>query len=130
MYAPLVQSATPRSRYKYGQYEAVFLEKIVAEGPIEYEFIIVVIEQGATDPFLFVTSERNDPAASAKVLEEMGLPRDMISTTEGESHFLCVFDKSGHHNLGDSNDWGDAEKFEVAALEILTQRLGGTPVTV
>lgn len=130
MYAPLIQSAKTKKRYKHGPYEAAFLEQIVAEGPVGYEFIMVVFEEGATDPFLFVTSERNDPVAGSEFWPEIGLGPDMLPDDLGKSHFLCIFDEHGHHNLGDSNDWGNAEKFEVAALQILTQRLGGTPVAV
>lgn len=112
MYAPVVKSAKAKKRYRCGSYEAAFLEQIVAEGRIGYEFIIVVFQQGATDPFLFVTSERN------------ALPMS------GKSHYLCLFDKEGHYTLRDSDDWGDAEKFETAALEILAKKLGATPVVV
>ena len=127
MYAPVIESAHTKKRYKFGRYEAAFLDQIVAEGPIGYEFIVAVFEESATDPFLFVTSERNDPSAGLEMFRELGIEEDMAPVAQGESHFLCVFDESGHRNLGDSNDWGDAEKFETAALRILTERLGGTP---
>jgi len=132
MYAPVIKSAQTRRRYKFGRYEAAFLDQIVAEEIVKigYEFMIVVFEENATDPFLFVTSERNDPEASAKGFQELGIDPEMISADKGESHFLCLFDKHGHHNLGDSNDWGDEEKFEAAALRILTERLGERPVVV
>jgi hypothetical protein len=128
MYVPVVQSARTKKRYKFGPYEAAFLDQIVAEGPIGYEYIIVVFEQGATDPFLFVTSERNDATAAREFFQELELDPDMMPQEQGESHFLCLFDEQGHSNFGDSNDWGDAEKFEAAALKILTERLGEKPV--
>lgn len=131
MYAPIVQSARTVKRYQCGPYEAAFLDQVIAaEGSVEYEFIIVVFEKGATDPFLFVTSEKNDPMAAAKLFQELGLEPDMMPIDRGASHFLCIFDKNGHHNLGDSNDWGESEKFEMAALKILTERLGEMPIIV
>jgi hypothetical protein len=130
MYAPVVNSARTKKRYMCGPYEAAFLDLIVAEGPIGYEFIIVVFEQQATAPFLFVTSEKNDHGAEADIFQELGLEPDMLSLKTGKSHFLCLFDKTGHHNLGDSDEWGDAGKFELAALKILAEQLGETPVVV
>ncbi len=130
MYAPVIRSARTRKRYKFGPYEAAFLDQIVAEGSIEYDFIIVVFEEKATDPFLLVTSERNDPGADAQLLQDLGLDPDMMADENGATHFLCLFDEQGHQNFAGSSDWGDADKFEAAALRILTQRLGGTPMAV
>jgi|1185.fasta_scaffold627588_2 hypothetical protein len=130
MYAPVIQSATAKKRYKCGPYEAVLLDQIVAEGSIGYEFIIVVFKEGATDPFLFVTSERNDPDAGAELFREMEIEPEMDPVDKGKSHFLCLFDEQGHFNLGDSDDWGDVEKFEAVALKILADRLGETPVVI
>jgi hypothetical protein len=90
----------------------------------------VLAKDRATDPLLLVTSERNDPGAASDIFQELGLEPDLFPTDEGESHFLCLFDEQGHHNLGNSNDWGDAEKFEVAALKILSKWLGEIPVIV
>jgi len=129
MYAPVIKSAHTRKRYKFGRYEAAFLDRIVSE-EIGYEFIIVVFEGKNADPFLFVTSERNDSDANAESFRELGLDPETLSAEKSESHFLCLFDKHGHHNFGDSNDWGDAEKFEVAALRILTEQLGEAPIVV
>jgi hypothetical protein len=62
------------------------------------------------------------------IFRELGLDQDVTFSAHGESHFLCVFDEQGHHNLGDSNEWADPEKFEAAALKILAERLGEYPV--
>jgi hypothetical protein len=98
------------------------MDQISALGTIRYEFMMVVFEKGATDPLLFVTSELNDPSSDPEMLEELGMePEDF---PQGASHFLCVFDESGHHNMGDSDEWGDIGKFEAAALKLLVQRLG------
>ena len=126
MYAPVIQKARPKRRYTFTNYEAVFFDQIVAEGSISYEFMIVVFEKGKQAPFLLVTSEKNDPVAAAAVMKELGLD-DITTEREGASHFLCLFDERGHHNFGDSNDWGNADKFEKAALRILQDRLGETP---
>lgn len=126
MYAPNIKTAKTIKRYKAEGYSAAFVGDIKSEQGIQYEFIIVVFEGESPDPFLFVTSERNDPEASRKLLAEIGLESldDPDPVQQGGSHFLCVFDERGHSNLGDSNDWGNAGKFEQAALEYLQKKLG------
>lgn len=130
MFAPLIQSARPRRRYKYDRFDIAFLEEIVTLGLTEYEFIFAVFEEGATTPFLFVTSERKIASGDDTDWEDLGLSEDDFPLEEGGSHFLCIFDTGAHYNYGDSNDWADANKFEAAALEILADRLGGIPFAV
>jgi hypothetical protein len=126
MYAPIVRSARTIRRYRAGRYEAALFTDIEAEGSIGYEYLVAVFEPGIRDPFLLVSSERNNPAADAEFLRELGLEPQDIDTSNG-SHFLCVFDEEGHHNLGPSDEWADLEAFEKAALRVLAQRLGETP---
>lgn len=109
-------------------YEAAFLDQIVAEGPIGYAFIIVVFEERATDPFLFVTSEKNNPEAGAEIFHELGLEPDTMLVETGRSHFCAYATKEAHHSLGDSDDWADQEKFEIAAFKIFAEQLVETPV--
>ncbi len=127
MYAPMVKSARTVRRYRWAQYEAVFLDQVVSLGSIQYEFIMAVFEQGKTAAFLYVTSERNAypfaPESPSKSGQE---PGSSSSTTEA-SYFLCLFEGNTHHNLGLSSDWGDAHKFEEAAFRILAERLGSAP---
>jgi hypothetical protein len=130
MYAPTIRSANSVKRYRIGGYEAALLDTIESEGPIGYEYIVVVFEQGGANPFLFVTSERNDPQAARELSAELGLDMDVEHPRESGSHFLCVFDERGHTNLGDSDAWGDAAAFETAAMGILAERLGDEPVAV
>jgi hypothetical protein len=106
------------------------LDTIEEEGSIGYEYIIVVFEPGVRDPFLFITSERNDSSANQEVLLELGMNIDDIAAEKSGSHFLCIFDKEGHSNLGDSDAWADMAAFEKAAMSILSQRLGDEPVVV
>jgi hypothetical protein len=126
MYAPIIRSAHTARRYRAGGYEAALLTDIEAEGSIEYEYIVAVFEPGVRDPFLLVTSERNDPEEATAVLRELGMETQDFDGDDG-SHFLCVFDESGHSNLGPSDDWADIDRFEEAALRIVAERLGETP---
>jgi hypothetical protein len=128
MNAPVIRSANRAKGYRVGRYEAALLNHIESDGSIGYEYIVAVFEPGAPDPFLFVTSERNDPVAAAGFLAELGLDPEDIADEQPGSHFLCVFDEAGHGNLGKSDDWADQAKFEAAALAILRDRLGADPV--
>lgn len=112
MYAPVVQSASPAKKYTIADNRAVFFDNIVPKGRIRYSYIVAVFAKDDTEPFLFITAEKNDTKLAPG------------------SDFLCLFDEGGHHNLGSSDDWGDAAKFEAQALEILRKRLGANPVEV
>ena len=127
MYAPVIHSARTLRRYDLGRYEAALLTDVEAEGSIGYEYIVPVFEPGIRDPCLFITSERNDPTADSDFLRELGLEPEDVDTSEG-SHFLCIFDENGHRNLGPSDNWGNLEHFEEAALKLLEDRFGEKPV--
>lgn len=118
MYAPVVRSARSRRQYRIGDRRAALLDEIVADGGIGYEYLVAVFEPGGDEPFLLVSSERNrrhDPLRT--------------DPGAGASHFFCFFDEQGHHNMGDSDDWGDPDLFEAEALRFLERRLGA-PVEV
>ena len=89
-----------------------------------------MFEPGVRDPFLFITSERNDSSANQELLQELGINIDDIVAEKSGSHFLCIFDERGHSNQGHSDDWGDMAAFEKAAMSILSQRLGDEPVVI
>jgi hypothetical protein len=136
MYAPRVESARTRKRYDLGEYEATLLDQVRSAGSVEYEFIMPVFRKGEDQPFLLVAAEKNDPAGADELLKELGIDAaDLAPASDAAegSHFLCLFDGEGHANLGSSNDWGDADKFEAEALRIVAEKLGegadavGTP---
>jgi hypothetical protein len=124
MYALVVRSARTIRTYRIGSYQGALLDQVVAEGSVEYEYILVVFDSGDGDPFLFVTSERNSPDPA--LLAELGLDLSGYEKSDG-SHFLCYFDADGHFNLGDSDGWGLVDVFEAEALRFLERRLGAKP---
>lgn len=131
MSTPIIRSARTRKRYKAGRYEAALLDQIVTVGRlVAYEYIIVVFEKTAEEPFFLVTSERNDAQANAELFRELGLEPEMLASERGGTHFLCVFSGGVHQNLGDSNEWAEIDRFEAAALNILTKELGQRPKAV
>lgn len=113
MYRPLIKSAKPLLRYRLDPYTFVLLGEIENLGVIEYLYILFVIKDDEQEPNLFVASEVN---AMAKSLG-------------GGSHFLGIFDQTGHINMGSSDQWANLDIFAAKALEIAPARLGleGTP---
>lgn len=110
VYMPHIRSATARRRYRFGSYTAVLLDQIESVGAVEYLYIFAVRRDGDDLPCLFVASE------ASEMPEELG----------GRSHFLGVFDASGHYNLGASDEWANMEHFASKALSIVIARLNIT----
>jgi hypothetical protein len=64
--------------------------------------------RGVEGPVYFVASEVNEMAA----------------VFGGGSHYLGVFDGSGHSSLGSSDAWGDPSKFFPEAIRLAAERFG------
>jgi anti-anti-sigma factor len=109
-YWPKVTKFRELGKFPLKGYSAVLFDEIVAEGGVEYRFLLTVFEPDAPQPRLIVSSEVN-----------------RLANLGGGSHFLCVFPGEGHENLGASDDWGNREKFTKAALAAAAERLGLAP---
>jgi hypothetical protein len=109
MYMPVVESMNRISGAPLGDKHTVLLfDKIKSSGLVEYAFLLGVFENDEQKPVYFVASEVNTMAAAFG----------------GGSHFLGVFDGSGHANLGSSDDWGDPRKFFPEAMRLASERFG------
>jgi hypothetical protein len=86
-------------------------DRLEAAGHVQYTYMVVVFDKVKQEPVLYVTSEVNSMA------EALG----------GGSHFLCIFDPAGHHNMGCSDEWADAAKFFPKAIELAAERFGADP---
>jgi hypothetical protein len=86
----------------------ILLDEIASRGPVRYEFILAVLDAASGEPVYFVASEVNSKAG----------------TWGGASHFLGIFDGTGHANLGSSDDWADPSKFFPKARELAAARFG------
>ena len=73
-------------------------------GAVQYTHLLAVTDaQG--NPVFFTAAEVNS------MVEQFG----------GGSHFLGMFNGSGHSTLEDSDDWADIEKFTSESIEIVKQ---------
>ena len=105
-YLPRIKDAKPQSEHRVGRHPVVFFGDIEPAGLVTYFMIAVVYDPDTKQPCFIVASEVNNFA------ERFG----------GRSHFLGVFDGTGHANYGTSDDWGDPDKFTAKALEIIQDR--------
>jgi hypothetical protein len=85
----------------------LLFDNIKSAGMVQYAFLLAVYDNAKGQPVYFVASEVNEMAASG-----------------GGSHFLGVFNGSGHLNLGSSDDWGDPRKFFPEALRLAARQFG------
>jgi hypothetical protein len=108
MYSPHIKSAKPLLRYRLPPYTFVLLGEIESIGLIGYLYLLIAMKDDEKAPSLFVSAEVNST----------------VDKCGGGSHFLCIFDPEGHHNLGHHNQWANLDIFAAKALEIATQRLG------
>jgi hypothetical protein len=110
MQAPPVVSAKPKWVYGLGDHLGIFFVDNVAMGPVTYSYVLTVGPRSGGTISFYITSEKN-------------MMYGLMPKTGG-SHNLCVFDGTGHRNLGASNDWADPDKFEARALDMACERLG------
>jgi hypothetical protein len=108
-YMPQVESMNRVGGAPMGEkHTALLFDRIKSAGHVQYAFLLAVFDNETQEPVYFVASEVNT----------------MAQTLGGGSHYLGVFDSSGHANLGSSDDWGDPRKFFPEAVHLAAERFG------
>jgi len=108
-YMPRVESVNRVGAVPLGDgHTALLFDNIKSAGAVQYAFLLGVFDNAKQEPVYFVASEVNETA----------------SVFGGGSHYLGVFDGSGHANLGSSDDWGDPRKFFPEAIRLAAERFG------
>ena len=108
-YTPAIVSANRFQDIALGLNHTMLLfDNIQSEGDIQYAFLLGVFDNVTQEPVYFVSSEVNALAAAIG----------------GGSHYLCIFDDTGHGNLGGSDDWGDPDKFFPQAVHLAAEHFG------
>ncbi|KNY20591.1 hypothetical protein [Methylobacterium sp. ARG-1] len=109
MYAPkLIRSRTIRRHDLGPDHVGVLMTDILAEGSIQYAYLLAILRRGIDAPIAYVSSEAKP--------RRRYVPLGFEDRTG--SHFLCSFTPCGHMNYGASDDWGDEATFEARALEM------------
>ena len=104
-YAPVIKSGDTVREFKIGQLNAQLITNIQSAGHVEYEHILAVYSSDGKSVY-FTASEKNSMA------EQFG----------GGTHFLGVFDGSGHANMGDDNKWADIETFAEESIRLVKEQ--------
>lgn len=104
MSEPHIKTAIPLQRHQIGSFVATVLGEIESDDPIEYRFIMAIVEEGKQKPELYVTSEVNKDSSSSD-------DKYRLRVLMGEQEKL----------LNPSEEWGDLEKFSLAGLGIIAK---------
>jgi len=109
MAEPIIKTAIPKARYRYGEYVVTFLGDVDSDDSIDYHFLVAVGREEEPKPGLFLSCE-NIPVAER---------------TEG-AYRLRAMMKDGEQVLASSDDWKQYARFESDALDIISQMLSLT----
>jgi hypothetical protein len=104
MPVPHIKTAIPLQRHQIGSFVATVLGEIESDDPVDYRYIMAIVEDGKQEPVLFLTSERNRGAASAD-----------------ETYRLRVVMGAQEKFLNPSDEWGDVDKFSLAGMGIIAK---------
>ncbi len=101
MAKPDIQTAIPKRRYQIGEFAAAILGEVESSDDAEYRYIMALVEDGTSEPCLYVTAESNPPQQ-----------RD-----EGRYRVRVILGDQSKE-MGDADEWGDIEAFSLYALGI------------
>ena len=99
MSAPHIKTAMPRRRYQIGGFVATVLGDVASDDPVDYRYIMALVEEGENRPCLFVTAEGNPPKLRS----------------EGRYRLRVILGDDSKE-MGSSDEWGDTEQFALQAL--------------
>lgn len=104
MKAPHIKTAIPLQRHQIGSFVATVLADVTSDDPVDYRFIMAIVEDGKQKPALYVTSERNTGPGAA----------------EGRFR-LRVLMGDEEKEMSPSDEWGEIDKFSLAGLGIVAK---------
>jgi len=107
-YFPAILDARVVRRYDGGTHEVVLLTDVECSGIIRCTHLLVAFQKGDDKPSFVIAAEVNN----------LRSPGDDLG-----SHFLGCYPGSGHFNCGCSNEWGDLDRFDQKAREIMSNAL-------
>ncbi len=104
MHAPHIKTAIPLQRHQIGGFVATVLGDIDSDDPVEYRYIMAIVEDGKQEPALYVVSERITGPAAAD-------GRYSLRVIMGEQE----------KRLNPSDEWGEVDKFSLAGMGIIAK---------
>ena len=98
---PVIRTAIPQRRYRLGEFNVTLLGEVESGDGIDYRYILAFVEEGRTQPSLYLCSERNPPGARG----------------DG-SHRLRLVNGAMSEVLGSDDAWRDVDVFVEKGLRI------------
>lgn len=98
---PSIRTAIPKRRYRFGEFNIVFLGEIDSGDANHYEFIAAFLREGEVDPGIYLTAERNPPS----------------SRDQGRYGMRLIM-RDGAQVVRSSDDWRDLDAFVEAVLDV------------
>jgi hypothetical protein len=98
---PHIKTARPARRYQLGGFIANILTDITRDDPVNYRYITALVEEGESEPCLYVTSTLNPPQRT-----EQG--RFALNVLLGEQN----------REMGSADEWGEIESFSLGSMGI------------
>lgn len=97
--APHIARAIPKARYQLGEFTVSILGEIESNDPLPYRFIAAFVEDGKTEPSLYICSQKARRAVAAQ-----------------GSHSLRVINAALSEVVSTSDDWAQLAPFSAEAL--------------
>lgn len=101
MSMPHIKTAIPSRRYQLGSFTATILSEITSDDPVNYRYIMALIEESETEPCLFVTCTINEPKQAVQ-------GRYALHVLLGEQR----------KEMGSADEWGQIEQFSLGSMGI------------
>ncbi len=106
MKAPHIQTAIPKRRYEIDTFSVVVLGDIESRDPVNYKYIMALVEMGASEPFMYVISQENPPG-------ERQYGRYRVRVLLGDDE----------RDMGSDDFPGDLEQFTEFGLQVASRLL-------
>jgi hypothetical protein len=98
---PNIRTAIPKRRYRFGEFNFVFLGDIDSGDANQYEYIAAILREGDPEPGIYLTAERNPPS-----LRDQG------------RYGMRLIMRDGAQLVRSSDDWRDLDSFVDAVIEV------------
>lgn len=102
---PVIKTAFPKRRYKYGEYTVTLLTDISSDDGMTYQYLAAVVKDGYPQPEVYITCETISAASPAQFRIRV--------LTENEEHII-----------GEGSEWKQEQMFCDYALKGIQQMFG------
>lgn len=80
---PVIRTAIPQRRYRLGEFNVTLLGEVESGDGIDYRYILAFVEEGRTQPSLYLCSEPNPPGERGAGSHRLRLVNEVMSEVLG-----------------------------------------------